>query len=345
MFDRLVGNQSVKDLLRRMLSEGRVPGALLFAGEEGVGKKQFAIELAKAMNCLNKRGVEACEVCSACKRISRFNFPSAEKADTWEEIIWTDHGDVGMVVAPKRVLKVQQMRHIEREANYRPFEGRARIFLVEEADRLNDSSSNALLKILEEPPPTSHIILITSRPALLLTTIRSRCQAVRFSPIPAAEIEEYLVREKIAKGEEAKLLARCANGSIGRAINIDLKSYKAHRAPMLQLLNAIAVSKDRAKLLRVAETMNEANFKEDYEFRLELLETLIRDALVLALGAAEGGIVNEDLIPELKKVADRIDSHIATCWLADIENLRDQLTVNINRKPATDALFLRMASV
>ena len=90
-----------------------------------------------------------------------------------------------MVVAPKRVLLVDQMRQIEREANYRPYEGKARMFLIEDADKLNDSSANALLKVLEEPPPTSHMILMTSRPAMLLPTIRSRCQMIRFSPVAA----------------------------------------------------------------------------------------------------------------------------------------------------------------
>lgn len=344
MFDRLIGNQKVKELLRRMLASKRVPGALLFAGEEGVGKKQFAIELARAMNCRNLQGVEACGTCSPCIRISKFNFPTAAESEDWEKIIWSDFGDVGMVVAPKRVLKVVQMREIEREANYRPFEGRARLFLVEEADRLNESSSNALLKILEEPPPTSHIILITSRPAILLTTIRSRCQAVRFSPVTAGEIEQYLVREKVASGAEARLLARCANGSIGRALHSDLMTYKAHREPMLQLLSALAVTGDRTQLFRIAETMNEAKFKDDYEFRLELLETLIRDALILALGGNEEGLVNEDVLLELRKVSNGINSISATKWIAAIEDVREQLIVNINRKPATDALFLKMAS-
>jgi DNA polymerase-3 subunit delta' len=343
MFAHLIGNQRVKELLGRMLETGRVPGALLFAGEEAVGKKQFALELARALNCMNRKGREACGTCSACKRISAFNFPTSEDSDDWDKIIWTNHGDVGMVVARKRVLKVTQMREIEREANFRPFEGRARVFLVEEADRLNDSSSNALLKILEEPPPTSHIILITSRPAMLLTTIRSRCQAIRFSPVSAAEIERFLIQQKVAKGAEARLLARCANGSIGRALQSDLKSYKAHREPMIKLLSALAVTGDRTQLLRVAESMNEAKFKDDYEFRLELLETLIRDALILAVGG-EAEVVNEDVLPELRKIAESVNPQNATAWIAAIEDVREQLIVNINRKPATDALFLKMAA-
>lgn len=344
MFDQLTGNQPVKDLLRRMLVSGRVPGALLFSGEEGVGKKLFAVELAKALNCRASVGVEACGSCPACKRISHFNFPQSDDSDEWKKIIWSNHGDVGIVVAPKRVLQVDQMKEIGREANYRPFEGRARVFLVEEADRLNEPSSNALLKILEEPPPTSHIILITSRPAVLLPTIRSRCQVVRFSPLSVEEIEQHLLKNKLTPAAEARLRARSAGGSIGRALRGDLETYKEHRDTMLKVLEALTITGDRSQLLRIAEVLNEARYKDDYEFRLDLLETLVRDALILAAGADETKVVNEDLLPELRRMAGRVNTQSATSWIASIEELREQLTVNINRKIATDSLFLSMAS-
>jgi DNA polymerase-3 subunit delta' len=343
MLDQLTGNQHVKDLLKRMLEARRVPGALLFSGEEGVGKKLFALELAKALNCRSPRGVEGCGACPACIRISKLHIPESEEWEDWLKILWTDHGDVGLVQSPKRVLRVEQMRLIEREANFRPFEGRARVFLIEDADKLNDASSNALLKVLEEPPPTSHIILLTSRPAVLLPTIRSRCQIVRFSPLTVAEIEDHLIRNKLAKPSEAKLQARCASGSLSRALKGDLTTYLEHRDTLLRVLTALAVTRDRSQLLRVAEVMNEARYKDDYEFRLELLETLIRDVLILVVKGNQDQLVNEDLLPELQKIAMGVDSDSATRWIWEIEELRDQLIVNINRKVATDALFLSMA--
>src|SRR5688572_5204024 len=344
MFDQLTGNERVKQLLRRMLESGRIPGALLFTGEEGVGKKLFALEIAKSLNCRNPQGVEACGKCPSCIRTSRFNFPQSEDSDDWKKIIWTDHGDVGMVVAPKRVLLVEQMRQIEGEANFRPFEGRARVFVIDDADKLNDQSANALLKTLEEPSPTSHLILITSRPAMLLPTIRSRCQQVRFSPLTASEIEGYLLAEKLESGAAAKLRARCAAGSLGRAVADDLERYKERREAMLAVLKALAVTGDRSRLLRAAEGMSDARNKDDYEANLELLETLIRDALLVALKADQQHVVNVDILPQLKEIARGTDATRATNWIAQIEELREQLEVNINRKPATDALFLTMAA-
>ncbi len=151
-------------------------------------------------------------------RIAKLNYPQREDADEWTQIIWTDHPDVGLVVAPKRVLRVEQMRQIEKEANFRPFEGKARVFLIDEADKLNDASANALLKVLEEPPRTSHLILITARPAMLLPTILSRCQMIRFSPLTPDEIETHLTKNNLVDSKTARLRARAAGGSMGRAL-------------------------------------------------------------------------------------------------------------------------------
>ena len=342
MLDQLTGNERVKKLLRRMLEAQRIPGALLFIGEEGVGKKLFALEIAKALNCRAPKGLEGCDACPACARVDKFNYPQSSESDDWKSIIWTDHPDVGMVVAPKRVLQVEQMRLIEREANYRPYEGKARVFLVDDADKLNDASANALLKILEEPPPTSHLILITSRPAMLLPTIRSRCQMIRFSPVSPKEIEKHLLDNKLANGNEARIRARVADGSLGRSLADDFDDYFERRQEILEVLKALALD-DRIQLLRSAEDFNDARHKDDYETNLDILESLIRDAWMLSLQTPPDLIVNEDLLPELRKISERLDSPRAASWISQIEEMREQLIVNINRKTATDALLLTMA--
>jgi DNA polymerase-3 subunit delta' len=343
MFDQLTGNERVKAALKRMLVSDRLPGALLFAGEEGIGKKRFALEVARALNCRTPKDQEACGVCPSCVRITKLNYPQREDAEEWAQIIWTDHPDVGLVVAPKRVLRVEQMRQIEKEANFRPFEGKARVFLVDEADKLNDASANALLKVLEEPPRTSHLILITARPAMLLPTILSRCQMIRFSPLTPAEIETHLTKNKLVDNKTARLRARAAGGSIGRALSGDLVTFTSQRKAMLKVLHALVVTDDHAQLLRSAEQLNEAQYKEEFEERLDVLETLIRDAWMLSLGVESDQLVNEDLSAELGEISKQLDSGRAADWILQLEDLREQLIVNVNRKVTTDALFLVMA--
>ncbi len=342
MFDELIGNARVKAILKRMLIADRLPGAMLFTGEEGIGKKLFALEIARALNCRTPKDTEACGVCSSCVRIRKLNYPTRDDADEWTQIIWTDHPDVGLVIAPKRVLRVEQMRQIEKEANFRPFEGKARVFLIDEADKLNDASANALLKVLEEPPKTSHLILITARPAMLLPTILSRCQMIRFSPLTPAEIESHLVKNDLDL-KTARLRARAAGGSLGRALSGDLVTFTSQRKAMLKVLNALVMSNDRAQLLRSAEQLNEAQYKNEFEERLDVLETLIRDAWMLSLGVDTSRIVNEDLSAELKEVAQKLDPGRAGDWILQIEDLREQLIVNVNRKVTVDSLFLVMA--
>ena len=343
MFSELTGNTRVKEALKRMLTSGRLPGALLFAGEEGVGKKRFALELARALNCRTPKDGEGCGVCSSCTRIVKLNYPEREDAEEWLQIIWTDHPDVGLVIAPKRVLRVDQMRQIEKEANFRPFEGKARVFLVDEADKLNDASANALLKVLEEPPRTAHLVLITARPAMLLPTILSRCQMIRFAPLPPAEIESHLLANKLADAKTAKLRARAAGGSIGRAIANDLVTFTSQRKAMLGVLNALVMTNDRAQLLRSAEQLNEAQYKDEFEERLDVLETLIRDAWMLSLGVNADLLVNADLVSDLEALSKKLDPSRAADWILQIEDVREALLVTINRKVTTDALFLTMA--
>src|SRR5438067_4867964 len=304
MFSRLIGNEEVKEALRHLLASGRMPGSLLFTGEAGIGKKLFALELAKALNCRNRAGVEACDECSSCKRISNSTFPPfSEVKDNKERMIWSEHGDLAMVRPYKQIIRVKPMRELEREANFRPFEGAARVFIVEDADYMNESAAAALLKTLEEPPPTSHLILTTTNPTALLATIRSRCQVIRFAPIAAEQVEKFLVEQKAISPGDAALLARTSQGSIGRACASDLDDYRERRDAMLAVLKSLTITGNRVQLLRSAEGLGAARDRADYEESLGVLETLIRDAWALHLGRPTETIVNSDLVDQLGKIA------------------------------------------
>lgn len=354
MFSSVAGNERAKETLRLMLRNKRVPSALLFAGEDGIGKKLFALELAKSLNCRQSVNNEACDVCSSCQRIVNFKIERQPKSgDDTEDKIWqSEHPDVGIVFTEKRLIKVKQIRELERETNFRPFEGNARVYLIEDAHKLNDASSNALLKTLEETPPTTHIILIASRPASLLPTILSRCQMIRFAPLTTEEIEKFLVTNKKRAGEEARLVARLARGRLGLALSLNTDEYREQRTQMIEALQSIVgtsrggqTTPNRAHLLRIAEDLIDAKRKDEYEPRLDVLETLIRDVWLLALDEKSTHIVNEDIRPQLLKISREINNaRRLASWITYIENLRAQLAFNINRKVATDALLLKMAS-
>ena len=345
MFANLIGNDEAKETLRRLLASGRMPGSLLFTGEEGVGKKLFALELAKALNCRNRASLEACDECASCKRISKSTFPPfSEATDNRERMIWSEYGDVAMIRPYLQIIRVKPIRELEREANFRPFEGTARVFIIEDADYLNESASNALLKVLEEPPPTSHLILTTTNPTGLLATIRSRCQVIRFAPVPAEQVEKFLIEKKEVAASDAQLLARVSRGSIGRACATDVENYRDKRDAMFEVLKALTLTGNRAQLLRSAEELGAARDRADYEESLSILEALIRDSWALALGRPAETIANSDILKQLEKIAGELRSEKAAAWLSQIEELRGTLEVNINKKIASDGLVLKMAA-
>lgn len=345
MFSSLIGNEEVKQSLRQLLTGGRVPGSLLFTGESGVGKKLFALELAKALNCRNRVGIEVCDECSSCKRISNSTFPPFSSADdNKERMIWAEHADVAMARPYNHIIRVKPMRELEREANFRPFEGAARVFIVEDAEYMNDQAANALLKTLEEPPPTTHLILTTTNPMALLQTIRSRCQMIRFAPIPYPEIERLLIEQAGMTADDAALLARTSRGSLGNALSVDIDDYRERRQSMLDILRALTLTGNRVGLLRSAEELATARDRADYEQSLDVLETLIRDAWALSLGRPVASITNFDLAEELQRIATELVSRRAERWLVQIEELRGALEVNLNRKIASDGLLMSMAA-
>jgi len=343
MFSKLIGNEPVKASLRQLISAGRVPNSLLFAGPEGVGKKQFAFELARAFVC-QRSEQEACGECPSCTRISVFNTPTSEKGEDYDRVFFSEHADVGLVIPYKRNLRVGAIRALEIQANYRPYEARARVFIVDDADKMNDAASNALLKTLEEPPSSTYIVLVTSRSNMLMPTIRSRCQMIRFAPVSEMAIETLLRTERSLGPEDAHLVARLTKGSVARAFDFDIDQFRSQRETQLANIEKALVKMDRPSLVRASEQMNDAKNKDNYEANLEILESLVRDIWLMKSNADSDAVANFDVREKLKTITDQVSTAKLTETLKEIELLRQSFIVNINRKSATDALFMKMSA-
>ena len=341
MFTGFIGNAQAVRSLGRLASSGRMPHALLFAGPEGVGKKLAAFELARALVCRDPIDGAGCRKCAACMRAAVFDLPRSEKGDDYERVFLSEHPDIGMVIPFKNNVRIGAIRELEREAYFRPYEGGARVFIIDDADKMKDPAANALLKTLEEPAATSHIILVTSRPDALLQTIRSRCQTVRFAPVPAAEIERLLIDSGKFTAEDAGLSARLASGSVSRALSINIEEFRNKRELLLEVLNDVIVTQDLASLLQTAEMMNDAKNRDAFDRNLETLQTLLHDVWLRSMGSEE--VVNSDIAPRLKELADSSDPAKVAGWINEVESVRQALAVNINKKIAVDALFMKMA--
>ena len=340
MFDHLIGNDDTKKLLMRLAADRRVPQSMLFAGPEGVGKKLFAFELARMLLC--REG--GCQSCPTCARIGIFDIPKPEKGEDYDVVFLSDHPDVGLVLPYKRNLRVGAIRDLEREAHFRPFEADNRVFIIDDADKMNDSSANALLKTLEEPPPTTYLILVTARPDGLLQTIRSRCQNVRFAGVAHTEVETLLASSGRLSPEDAVLAARLSEGSVGRALSLDIEWFKRVRDSMIDVFRAALLSGDISLMLQTSEAINDAKNKERYEDTIAILESVVRDVFVLSKGAERTWIVNADVSDILSELSSQTTTAMIERWINEIEDLQFNYLVNINRKVATDGLFVKMAA-
>jgi DNA polymerase-3 subunit delta' len=312
-----------------LLKNGRVNSTLIFAGPDGVGKRQFALAFAKAVNCQKASAVPAamdsCDECSVCRRIDDGAY-----------------GDVTVIRPDGQFIKIGQTREMAEEVYYRPREGRQRFFIIDEADRLREEAANSLLKTLEEPPATSTIILLTARPDALLMTIRSRAQRLNFAALSGAEMEQYLAGNFPRPAPDTALLARVTEGRIGQANAIDLSVYRQQRRTLIDLLELLASGNDRPRLLKAAEYIGKKE-REDFEKELALIISLLRDLFMLAAGRGPGDIVNIDVADRLAPLARKIGLRRLITWVEKFDQLRARLRINVNRQIATESTLLSLS--
>ncbi len=184
------------------MRRSRVPSALLLSGDRGIGKRLAALNYAKAVNCLSPVDFDCCDECSSCRKID------AEM-----------HPDITLFSPDGDEIKIDAVRKIEEVLFLKPFEGSKKVVIIDDADAMNINAANAFLKTLEEPPPGSIIVLITSTPDGLPDTIRSRCTNVRFYPLPVEEFKKIV--SGIVKAEDLDFVLKLSMGRPGLALSGD----------------------------------------------------------------------------------------------------------------------------
>jgi len=335
-FNNIIGHDSQKNLLRRAVAEGRVSHSYLFFGLDGVGKRLVALGFAKILNCLkpqSQRNVNsdmvACD-CNSCRKIGK-----------------GIHPDV-FVIEYKglRDIKVDQIREdVEERLYFKPFEGRYKVAIVDEADRMSHSAQNAFLKTLEEPPNESIIILLTSSPQSLLPTIRSRCQALRFERIPIELIVEELKTRRGLSGEESNLIAFLSEGSLGRALALD-DNILSDRNELIRRLSQVE-SDFASSVLGVVETILKGSSDDDNEqlkIYVEFILLWLRDLINVKIGLDEDSLINRDLIPVSREYARRHSLEKIVEKLNFVEQVSNSiLRLNANKQIALENLVLKVA--
>jgi DNA polymerase-3 subunit delta' len=322
-FDDIIGQGAAVRILKRMLARGRVPHALLFTGIDGTGRQTTAKALAMALNCRARHSGKACRRCDACRKMISFNHPDL------------------MVIEPSGVtIKIDQIRSLRKQLRYAPVEGGFRIIILNDAQTMNLEASNAMLKMLEEPPDNTHIILTAPEPSDLLATIVSRCQQVAFRPISPNSIDTFLQQEKGMDGATARAMAVLSKGSLGAALCADAAVSMARREALMGQLVSMSEASIPA-LFGLAEELSRG--KEELQETLDMMLTWFRDVLVWKW--CPENILNTDHAVHIEEASEKRSEDDLLNIIAVVSSTQQKISKNANRRLALEVLLMTLGDV
>jgi DNA polymerase-3 subunit delta' len=327
----IIGQDRPIGILLRTLDRGRIPNAYLFSGESGIGKRSAAVNLAKAINCLDTfhrddkkdsegpqvaayRRTDACDRCHSCEKI---------EAGT--------HPDVIVITPEKGEIRVDQIRAVEDALSYMPYEGRRKVVVIDDADTMNQSAANAFLKTLEEPPAESLIVLISSNPDRLPETVRSRCSRIHFTPLSTEACSEVV---QTVNGRQATVGSRGKE----RPMTID------HPLSVIVKLSmgrpGVALSseplKERERFLSLLRNMFDGDGeiwtdRDEMERWLDMAVILLRDMAIGKITPDEGVLIHADIGKTVLGMSKATDMPSILRAYHKITRLKGKLDFNLNK--------------
>jgi DNA polymerase-3 subunit delta' len=358
-FREVVGHRRLLSLLSRAIARESLTPSLILSGPEGVGKRLTAVAIAQALNCRDPKTLDAglstetatatatatttkttmddgrwtmddgCGICPACRRIAR---------GVHADVQIVEPGDTGSI-------KIEQVRAAIDGAVYRPFEGRRRVTIIDEAETLVIAAQNALLKTLEEPLPASVFILVTSRPDTLLPTVRSRCAHLRFGRLNVADVAVVLERGHRYSRADALTAAAASDGSVRHALELQAGEFAEAREDAENLLR-VSGRDPRARLDQAKDLLkgggSAASERMHLDARLQALSSVLRDIGLLASGADTRLLANLDRRDALDAVGRSVGAERAASAFSAVTRAHDALDRNVSPKVVADWLALNV---
>lgn len=339
-FNELFGQTRPIKILQSLLQTGNVPNALLFVGEDGIGKKSAAMIFIQALLCAptgaaNKalplgaleEQINPCGDCLSCQKMQSGNHPDFLAIVPMED----EHS-----------IKIDAIRAMQDTIHFAPIDGKWKVVLIAPAEALTIQAQNSLLKTLEDAPPYVVLILIAAKSLLLAPTLLSRCQKVPFSPLALSQIEAILMEKKQWTTDDARLVAAFTGGKLGEALSLEIEAARVQEASLNTLVKEKTLS-HYDTLFEMAKT-HSANL-EMMEHALYYLSAYFRDILVMLMMGAQpdsANLVFSWRKEELMRWANRMNAEEVIKFLANIAAIEQTLSRNINKQLALETLLMQM---
>jgi len=311
-FSDIIAQERAKSILLGSIKANRIPHSMLFSGIPGTGKKSIAKAFTMLLNCLNPEEEDSCGNCRSCKQILSGNFPDF------------------IIVKPKTKsskISIDQLRQVYRRISFSPI-GKYRVVVIDQAENMTEEAANSFLKLLEEPPDRNIFILNAKEPMDLLPTIVSRCQNIKFYPIPSDKIAEWLVKNRSLDHDTATFLARISGGSIGRALELLESDYLKKREEWISFLVKLPLFSINRLILILENQLLEQ--KEEIMDMLATWESWLRDILVIKETDEKELLINRDLTYIAEKIKGRYETEELLNAISNIQEAEQAIQRNRN---------------
>lgn len=333
-FEGLLDQEKPLGILSGILAKGKIPHAFLLTGLDGIGKRTAAIRFAMACNC---RGVRTAVTGSVLR--------SCGQCGSCVKILAGCHPDVIQVVPEGDIIKISQIRELTQRLTFRPHEAAARVVVISDAQTMNVEAANALLKALEEPPPETFFFLTAAQRADLLPTVVSRCQHIRFNPVAAEKIADYLIHHHGCAPDAARTAAIIAAGSVARALSLALRPEALGRMDQRRrwLADKLTSLSSSAMPVILLFAQKLASDKNHLLPSLEMMKQLLRDAVVGRWCPEK--IVNADLREAVGAIAARYGPEILLSKINVVADAEQAVRQHANQRLVLEAMALRLADL
>ncbi|MBM4354785.1 MAG: DNA polymerase III subunit [Deltaproteobacteria bacterium] len=297
-FELTMGQERAKAVLRAGLASQRLPGAYLFVGPPGVGKRFTAKQFVKAINCLSPGSDGSCDRCAHCRLVEKGEFPDLYAPEAHGGKLTKRAAADGDRMALEDILP---------RLHFAPVMGRYKVVILDPADGLTAEAGNMLLKTVEEPPSRTLFILVATVETSVLPTLVSRCQKVRFTPLSAEQVADFLQRQRTLAPELAATVAAASQGSIERALDLCQSRLLEQRAELLDFLLALFDSRLSERTVMSLSLLQSSKAERELLERVRAVGRMLsRDLLQASAGMDRSGWLLADRGREIERLAGQL---------------------------------------